>query len=170
MSVVIRSIAAEEFELAGEIVVEAYRTLDDEGDEFYERELRDVAARVESGEVLVAEDDSRVVGCVTFADGPSELSEVDDPDAATIRMLGVSTAARGRGIGELLVRECIERARASGRRRVRLHTRTSMSAAHRLYGRLGFTRAPETDWSPAPGIELLGFVLELDPLMERPRR
>ncbi len=162
MALVVRNVASEEFGLAGEIVVEAYRTLGDRGDEFYERELRNVAGRVDSSEVLVAEDDGSVVGTVTFVDGSRELSEVDDPDAATIRMLGVATAARGRGIGERLVRECIERARASGRRRVRLHTRTSMTDAHRLYLRLGFRRAPEHDWSPAPEIELLSFVLDLD--------
>ena len=158
---VVRNVAAEEFGLAGEILVEAYRTLGDEGDEFYEHDLRNVAGRVDSSEVLVAEDDGLVVGCVTFVDALGELSEVDDPDAATIRMLGVATAARGRGIGGLLVRECIERARASGRRCVRLDTRTSMTEAHRLYRRLGFRRAPEHDWSPAPGIDLLSFVLEL---------
>ena len=162
MPSVVRDIVREEFGLAGEIVVEAYRTLGDEGDEFYERELRDVAGRVDSSEVLVAEDDGRVVGCVTFVDGPGELSEVNDPDAATIRMLGVVTAARARGIGELLVRECVERARASGRRRVRLDTRTSMTDAHRLYLRLEVRRAPEHDWSPAPEIQLVSFVLDLD--------
>ena len=107
--VVVRNVAADEFALAGEIVVSAYRTLGDEGDEWYERELRDVSGRVASSEVLVAEDDGRVIGCLTFVDGLGELSEVADPDAATIRMLGVAEAARGRGIGELLVRECIER-------------------------------------------------------------
>jgi hypothetical protein len=34
-------------------------------------------------------------------------------------------------------------------------------AAHRVYGRLGFRRTPDRDWSPAPGIELLGFRLDL---------
>jgi ribosomal protein S18 acetylase RimI-like enzyme len=89
------------------------------------------------------------------------LSEVDDPDAATIRMLGVSTAARGRGIGEALVRRCIEEARHHGCHRVRLETRTSMKSAQRLYERLGFRRDPAHDWSPAEGILRLGYVLDL---------
>ena len=37
-----------------------------------------------------------------------------------------------------------------------------MTQAHRLYLRLGFRRAAEHDWSPAPGVELLSFVLDLD--------
>lgn len=168
--VVIRPVAPGEYEIAGELVVQAYRTLGDVGDEFYERELRDVEGRVETGEVLVADLGGQVVGCVTFAAGQTPLSEVDDPDAATVRMLGVSPAARGRGIGDALMRRCIDQARASGLRRVRLDTRTSMDSAQRLYDRLGFRRDPDHDWSPAPGIALLAYVLDLDEPPRAPSR
>ena len=157
----IRPVRPPEYALAGELVVAAYRTLGDAGDETYEQELRDMAARVQDSDVLVAELEGRVVGCVTFVDGLKQLSEVDDPEAATIRMLGVASSARGRGVGQALVDACIERARASGRRRVRLDTRTSMRGAQRLYERLGFRRDPEHDWSPAPQVLLLGYVLDL---------
>src|SRR5260221_9088509 len=150
-----------EHEVAGELVVEAYRSLGDEGDEFYERELRDVSGRTRTGDVIVAEMDGRIVGCVTLSIGKTSLSEVDDLDAATIRMLGVSSDVRGRGIGEGLVRHCIEQARISGSKRVRLDTRTSMQSAQRLYERLGFRPEPDYDWSPAPGIQLLAYVLHL---------
>ena len=141
-----------------------YRTLSDAGDEpAYERQLRDIAGRRDTSEILVAEVGGRVIGCVTFVDGLKALSEVDDPDAATVRMLGVAAEARGRGVGEALTRECIDRARQSGRKRVRLHTRPSMTSAQRLYERLGFRRDPDHDWSPAPGIFLLGYVLDLSP-------
>jgi ribosomal protein S18 acetylase RimI-like enzyme len=159
--VVIRQIKPEEYEAAGELVVDAYRTLGDAGDEFYERQLRDVAGRVAGSEVLVAEMAGRLVGSVTFVGGPSALTEVDDPDAGTIRMLAVSANARGRGVGEALVAACIDHAVRSGRRRVRLDTRTSMTSAQRLYERLGFRRDAEHDWSPAPGIFLLSYVLDL---------
>jgi hypothetical protein len=33
--------------------------------------------------------------------------------------------------------------------------------AHRLYERLGFRRDPARDWTPRPGIDLLGFELTL---------
>jgi ribosomal protein S18 acetylase RimI-like enzyme len=158
---IIRAVRPSEYATAGELTVEAYRTLPDAGHAAYERELRDVAGRRAGSEVLVAELDGRVVGCVTFVDGPGALSEVDDPDAATVRMLGVAAEARNRGVGEALMRECIDRARRSGRRRVRLNTRTSMASAQRLYERLGFRRDPDHDWSPAPDILLLAYVLDL---------
>jgi ribosomal protein S18 acetylase RimI-like enzyme len=160
---IIRAVRPSEYEIAGELTVEAYRTLSHAGDEAYERELRDIAGRRDDSEILVAEVGCRVVGCVTFVDGLKALSEVDDPDAATVRMLGVVPEARGRGVGEALMRECIDRARQSGRKRVRLDTRTSMTSAQRLYERLGFRRDPDHDWSPAPGILLLGYVLDLSP-------
>jgi ribosomal protein S18 acetylase RimI-like enzyme len=37
-----------------------------------------------------------------------------------------------------------------------------MTAAQRLYERLGFRREPEHDWSPALGIDLLGYLLNLE--------
>jgi ribosomal protein S18 acetylase RimI-like enzyme len=159
--VTIREVAPDEHTLAGGLVIDAYRTLGDDGAEFYERELGDVAGRAKSGSVLVAEIEGQIVGCVTFSVGQTALSEVDDPEAATIRMLGVSTQARGRGIGEALVRHCIDEARRQGCVRVRLNTRTSMASAQRLYERLGFRRDPEHDWSPASGISLLAYVRTL---------
>jgi hypothetical protein len=71
--------------------------------------------------------------------------------------------ARGRGVGLALVRWCLERARASGARELVLSSATSMRAAHRLYIGLGFTRRPALDWSPMPGLDLLGFGVVLDP-------
>ena len=68
---------------------------------------------------------------------------------AEFRTLAVAPAGRGRGVGTALVRECIDRARALGRRRVVLSTQPMMHAAHRVYERFGFTRAPERDWSPS---------------------
>ena len=36
-----------------------------------------------------------------------------------------------------------------------------MEAAHRIYRRLGFERAPELDWSPEEGVDLIAFAKEL---------
>jgi ribosomal protein S18 acetylase RimI-like enzyme len=73
----------------------------------------------------------------------------------------VDAAARGRGVGELLVTACLDRARAAGKRRVVISTDPRMTSAHRLYERLGFTRLPERDWSPMPGVHLLVYARDL---------
>ena len=79
-------------------------------------------------------------------------------------MLAVDPAARGRGVATLLVRACLERARAAGASRVVICTSTTMLVAHRLYQRLGFTRLPDRDWSPSEGVQLLAYVHDLHPL------
>ncbi|HEY8544892.1 MAG TPA: GNAT family N-acetyltransferase, partial [Acidimicrobiales bacterium] len=108
-----------------------------------------------------------VLGGVTYVPGPeSSSAEFTDPDTAGIRMLAVSSDAQGRGVGAALVRACIDRARAAGKRRIALHSTERMTAAHRLYLRLGFVRDEATDWEPVPGLTLLGFRLDLAPVDE----
>ncbi|MCZ9344350.1 GNAT family N-acetyltransferase, partial [Streptomyces sp. TRM76130] len=71
----------------------------------------------------------------------------------------------GRGVGEALVRACVDRARGvDGCARLILSTQETMHAAHRLYERLGFVRTPERDWCPLPetdAIRLLTYELPL---------
>lgn len=128
------------------------------GSETYLVQLADVAGRAEHAELLVGRDPAvGVVGSVALVLA-GEFGEVlTSADEAGFRMLVVDPAARGRGVGELLVRACLERARAAAKRRMVLSTEPRMHAAHRLYERLGFTRLPERDWSPMPGITLLVY-------------
>jgi ribosomal protein S18 acetylase RimI-like enzyme len=128
----------------------------------YAAELADVAGRADRAELLVAcDEDDRVVGSVALvlSGDFGEITRSDDE--AAFRMLVVDPTARGRGIGDLLVRTCLARARAGGKRRMVLSTDPRMTAAHRLYHRLGFTRLPERDWSPAPGVDLLVYARDL---------
>jgi ribosomal protein S18 acetylase RimI-like enzyme len=76
-------------------------------------------------------------------------------------MLAVAARARRRGVAEALVRTCVARARELGMTALVLCTMREMSAAHRLYARLGFTRTPDLDWSPVDGVELLAYRLDL---------
>ena len=128
----------------------------------YVDRLADVAGRAREAQLLVARDDAGVVvGSVALVLGGDfgEVTEADDE--AAFRMLVVDPAARGCGVGERLVVACLERARAAGKRRMLLSTDPRMTAAHRLYARLGFTRLPERDWSPVPGVDLLVYEREL---------
>jgi ribosomal protein S18 acetylase RimI-like enzyme len=130
--------------------------------EGYAEQLADVAGRAGRSQLLVVRDDGgRVVGSVALvlAGDFGEVTESDDE--ASFRMLAVDAAVRGRGVGDLLVRTCLDRARAGGKRRVVISTDPRMTAAHRLYQRLGFRRLPERDWSPVPGVDLLVYALDL---------
>jgi ribosomal protein S18 acetylase RimI-like enzyme len=159
--VLIRDALESEYAMVGELVVDVYRSIIPGLDE-YADELRDVAGRIASGALVwVADVDGMVAGTVTYVPGPGAYAEFDDPDGAGIRMLAVLPAFQGRGIGEALVRACIDRARANGRSRVYLDTTQWMEAAQRLYVRLGFARAPELDWEPATGVKLFAYVFDL---------
>ncbi len=128
--------------------------------------LRDVDDRVASADVLLAERSGRLLGAVTVATRGGPYAEPADPGEAVVRMLVVDPAERGAGVGRALVEACLGQARRDGCRAVRLWTEPRMAAAHRLYERLGFRRAPDRDWEPVPDLVLLGYVLDLPPLCD----
>jgi GNAT superfamily N-acetyltransferase len=170
VTVEVREVADDEAEAAGELVVAAYAALEDgpdAGEHGYADELRAVGERSRQAVVLVAVDDGRLVGCVTFVpDSASPLAEDLRPGEAGVRMLAVDPAWHRRGVGRALVAACIERARAAGQHTLFLHSGTWMSVAHRLYESMGFQRVPERDWVPVPGIPLLAFALDLGGAVE----
>ena len=128
----------------------------------YAPELADVSGRAERAELLVVRDTAGlVVGSVGLVLTGDWGNVTTSDEEAAFRMLVVDPAAQGRGIGELLVTICLDRARAAGKRRMVISTDPLMTTAHRLYERLGFTRLPERDWRPGPGVELLVYSREL---------
>lgn len=128
----------------------------------YAPELADVAGRARKAELLVVRDATgSVVGSVALVLAGDFGNVTTSDEEAAFRMLVVDPAVQGRGIGELLVATCLDRARAAGKRRMVISTDPLMTTAHRLYERLGFTRLPERDWSPEPDIDLLVYSREL---------
>ncbi len=127
----------------------------------YVEQLVDAARRAREAEVWVAVEGDRVLGTVTFCAVGSAYREIGHDDEGEFRMLAVSPTARGRGVGRVLVERCLERSRELGYAGVRMSSMDRMTSAHRVYERLGFTRAPEDDWSPVPGVNLVAYALSL---------
>ena len=161
--VTVRAVRPEEYQALASVTLEAYRALlgpDMDGE--YAEELGDVATRAGQTDILVAVDDEgRVVGGVTYVDGPGPLAWFDGPDEAGFRMLAVAPSAQGRGVGAALVAACVDRAIAAGKARLLLHTTAPMTVAQRLYRRVGFRRDPGRDRVLEGGLVLLAYVLEL---------
>jgi ribosomal protein S18 acetylase RimI-like enzyme len=149
----------DEFDAFGRIVLDSYLALPDmPRDAGYEAELTDVAARVRDGVVFGAFLGETPAGCVTFvADASNPHAEGLLPGESSFRMLGVGTAAQGRGIGEALTRRCLAEAAQVGSDAVFIYTGSWMHTAHRLYRRLGFEFVPERDWHYDATMHLLGM-------------
>jgi ribosomal protein S18 acetylase RimI-like enzyme len=113
---------------------------------------------------IVAERDGMLIGSVLLyppsADAYAGATQrVPWPE---IRLLAVAPEGRGQGMGELLVSECVRRARQSGAREIGLHTSASMRSAIRMYERMGFVRASEFDFQPEGGERVEAYCLRLD--------
>jgi len=162
MTSVVRPARVEELDAAGDLVLRAY--LDDallEPHDSYCDQLRDATNRARDSEVLVATVGDTLAGTVTWCPPPSSHREVARTGEGEIRGLGVAAPFRGRGIGEQLVRACVQRAGEAELGAVALCTAEQMHAARRIYARLGFVRTPARDWLPLPDFPLLAYRLDL---------
>ena len=131
----------------------------------YRQNILSTLAAVEPVAQLVAEEKNGIVGAVILYAAGTVLA-IPGGGSITltlpeVRLLAVAPEARGRGVGEALMHECIRRARQSGVTALTLHTTDMMRPAMRLYERLGFQRAPELDFHPVPDITIKGYRLEL---------
>lgn len=160
----IRLAREEDLPAVGALTFDAYRAngyLAGREDGYYAGGLANARPRYEEAELLVAVDDAgTVLGTVTIAQPGSSWREIGRPDELEFRMLAVSPAARGRGVGEALARRVLDRAVELGFTAVVLSSSEKMHAAHRIYERLGFRRTPELDWSPEPDVPLITYRLD----------
>ncbi|MFR9673764.1 GNAT family N-acetyltransferase [Streptomyces sp. TR06-5] len=86
--------------------------------------------------VWIAELDGVRAGCVMCVADAA-------PGTARLRLLLVEPSARGHGIGDRLVRACLDFAREAGYRETVLWTNSVLDAARHLYRRAGFTLTGE---------------------------
>lgn len=87
--------------------------------------------------LLVARDRSsasRIVGSLTLV-----LFRIPTGLRAWIEDVVVDSTVRGKGIGEALMREAVRIATESGAKSIDLTSRSSRTAAHRLYKKVGFS-------------------------------
>jgi predicted N-acetyltransferase YhbS len=151
-----------------ELTLTAYQEYAEPLGEFWEGYKAEMLRRLEHvkpAEQLVIDDNGAIVATmllypagVTFSapDGEQHIAEFPE-----MRLLAVSPEKRGQGLGTLLMRECVERVKASGAKTVMFHT-TALMRALPLYQRVGkFVRAPEFDFRLAPEVMLECYRLGL---------
>lgn len=104
-----------------------------------------------------AEGDARPAGLVVVA--PSFHGPETE---AGIYAVWVAPSARGRGVGDALIRSAVNHARQSGYARVVLDVGDFNEAAQALYARHGFARTGRTGTLPAPRTHVTEHELGLD--------
>jgi DNA-binding MarR family transcriptional regulator/GNAT superfamily N-acetyltransferase len=103
----------------------------------------------------IAEIDGQNIGHIFLVRHPEE------PSTAKLRLLFVEPCARGMGVGELLVNECVRFARSVGYRKIVLWTQSILTAAHRIYQKAGF-RLVKEESHHSFGHDLIGQEWELE--------
>ena len=107
------------------------------------------------GDIIVAEHQSRVVGCAMYYPlGPDGVTE--------IKRVFVDPAARGLGAGRALMQDGIARAAADGYARMVLDTIAPLTEAIALYEALGFRPCPpyyDPDPAYVPHLRFMDFDL-----------
>lgn len=105
------------------------------GSEQAEARLRDLRSR-EEHEVLVAEEDGKVIGWAHVA-GMHQM--VNEPFAELLALV-IDESQRGRGTGAALVEAVSDWAARNGFQTLRVRSNVVRERTHRFYDRLGFER------------------------------
>ena len=100
----------------------------------------------------IAEREGEPAGCVFLVEKSKTVGQ--------LRLLLVEPTARGAGIGQRLVHECILEARAAGYTKLVLWTQANLLAAHRIYKAAGF-KLVKQDKHHSFGADLTGQYWEL---------
>ncbi|GAA0305150.1 GNAT superfamily N-acetyltransferase [Gracilibacillus halotolerans] len=99
--------------------------------------------------IFVAELEQRVVGTLQLFRSGVEAYEIPELQiqAPIIRLVAVHPEARGRGVGNVLLNNAIQKVKALGESSIYLHTTDFMVHAVQLYKKLGFQRDKTNDFS-----------------------
>jgi GNAT superfamily N-acetyltransferase len=98
-----------------------------------------VRAEADAGMFVVAESDGHIVGAMRFQlDDRLFWPDLDGSDSAFVHRLAVRRSHAGQGVSTALLQWAVDRARASGKRYLRLDCDAERTRLRVLYERFGF--------------------------------
>ena len=167
----IRNAQPDEFLNIGKLMVQVYSQLEGFPKEADQPDYYKMLANVgeltfrPNTELLVAiSSEHKIEGAVLyFSDMQyygSGGSATGEKNCAGFRLLAVHPDGRGKGIGKLLVNECIRRAKEELLHQMIIHTTMAMQTAWKMYEDMGFRRSQDLDFMQGE-LPVFGFRLPL---------
>ncbi len=90
------------------------------------------------GQVILVSDDGVPAGSVQYFPPGGSDGRLFETTWSSVRMLGVHPAYRRKGVSQMLMNDCLERAIQDGAKVLALHTSEVMEVARAMYERMGF--------------------------------
>ncbi|HMQ63764.1 MAG TPA: GNAT family N-acetyltransferase [Flavilitoribacter sp.] len=168
---IVRNAEPAEFETIGRLMVRVYSQLTGfptpgEQPEYYTMlaNIGELAQRPATELLVAVSSEQEIAGAVVYF---SDMQYYGSGGTATLekstsgfRLLAVAPEYRGFGIGKLLSKACIQKAREQDQRQVIIHSTRFMQVAWGMYERLGFKRSEDLDFMQGE-LPVFGFRLGL---------
>ena len=167
----VRNAKPQEFLEIGKLMVEVYSQLEgfpkEAGQPNYYKLLADVGALTSKPgvELLVAvSSEDNIVGAVVYFSDMMQYGSGgaagSEQNSSGFRLLAVRNTGRGQGIGKLLTKVCIKKAKDKLHHQLIIHTTKPMQIAWKMYESLGFRRSEDLDFMQGE-LAVFGFRLLL---------
>ncbi|HET6768301.1 MAG TPA: GNAT family N-acetyltransferase [Chitinophagaceae bacterium] len=168
----IRNAKPAEFAEIGKLMVRVYSQLEgfpkqDEQPAYYKMlaNIGELTKKPETELLVAVSNDNKIKGAVVyFSDMQyygSGGTATKEKNAAGFRLLAVDPSIRGKGIGKLLTKECIRKAKEKSLSQVIIHSTKAMQTAWKMYEGMGFKRSEDLDFLQGE-LPVFGFRLFLD--------
>jgi ribosomal protein S18 acetylase RimI-like enzyme len=140
MAITIRTARDSEREAAGLVLQRSFAEYERDYPEWGPvlRAGNPIAKVAPEGELLVAEMDGAIVGCVIYVPPGRSRNPVFEAEWAALRYMAVDPDHRGHGISRALAEECARRTARDGASTLALFTSPAMKIAIAMYKRMGF--------------------------------
>ena len=167
----VRNAKPNEFAKIGKLLVQVYSQLEGFPKESEQPNYYKMLANIgeftanPGTELLVAvSPDDKIAGAVVFFNDMKNYGSggtaTKEQNAAGFRLLAVSPLSREKGIGKLLTKECIRKAKDQKLKQLIIHSTMAMQVAWKMYENLDFKRAEDLDFMQGE-LPVFGFKLIL---------
>lgn len=143
----LRDAVRQDFNEIAHISVEAYQqygeALTPENWSKMQATLTNVSNTANLASLIVAEENNYILGSIAYYAPGKSNPNIFPVEWSSIRLLAVTPAHQRKGIGKLLVQECIQRAQQDNASAIGLYTSELMTVARKMYPKMGFQQDKE---------------------------